>query len=131
MPRFNLVRPCKHCPFRTDETAIRFRGRERAEEIEEHAYRRGFPCHESADLVEYLDHNGDESDGYEFGHNTQHCAGHSIMRILAGDPVWPGMGNDEDLGERLAQQLDLDSPVFKSEEDFYKANEGEPYAQTG
>lgn len=33
--RFDLKTPCKNCPFRTDDTAIRFSCRERAEEIEE------------------------------------------------------------------------------------------------
>ena len=31
--RFRLKRPCKHCPFRNDETRIRFRCRDRAVEI--------------------------------------------------------------------------------------------------
>ena len=48
--RFDLKEPCTHCPFRSDDTRITFRGRERTEEIEEGAYRRDFPCHLSAPL---------------------------------------------------------------------------------
>ena len=33
--QFRMIRPCTHCPFRTDDQAIRFSGRERPEEIEE------------------------------------------------------------------------------------------------
>lgn len=125
VPRFNLKRPCRHCPFRTDETAIRFRCRERAEEIEESAYRYGFPCHESADLIEHDDIDYGQ-DGYVFGQNTQHCVGFIIMQLKSGSgSPWPGIGNDEDLYNRLCGQVDWSAPVFEDTDAFLEANEGE------
>lgn len=120
--KFDLKTPCKNCPFRTDATAIRFSCRERAEEIEESAYRNGFPCHLSAVIDE--DDDDDEDAGYEAGENTQHCAGYIIMALneTLGSP-WPGINNDEELYERLAMQTDMDAPVFESSEAFLKANE--------
>lgn len=41
--RYDMTKPCANCPFRTGQGAIRFANRERAEEIEESAYRHGFP----------------------------------------------------------------------------------------
>ena len=103
MPKYDLKTPCRNCPFRNDSTRIRFRVRERAEEIEEQAYRRGFPCHLSADLIE-----SDEVDegGYVFGANTQHCVGYTILAIKdnGGAGGWPGIENDEDLAERTRRR---------------------------
>ena len=101
MPRYNLKRPCKNCPFRSDDTRIRFSCRERAEEIENSAYRNGFPCHLSADLQE------DDRYGEPEGSWTP----------------WPGIDNDEDLLTRLAGQIDLNAPVFDDVDAFLKANE--------
>jgi hypothetical protein len=116
--RFDLKTPCKNCPFRTDEAAIRFRCASRAEEIAESAYRNGFPCHLSAEIDE-----DDEEPGYEFGENTQHCAG-AIIMFLKSDygSGWPGIGNDEDLAERLSTQMNMDAPVFDTEEEFIEAS---------
>ena len=122
MPRYDLKTPCKHCPFRNDETRIVLMGRMRAAEIEDAAYRNGFPCHESAECVE--DGYG-EDEGFAFGPNTQHCAGYLILRIKVDGPggTWPGIGNDEDRAERIAENVYLDAPVFESEEEFFAANE--------
>ena len=117
---FNLKEPCKHCPFRTDDTRITFSGRERAEQIEEGAYRNGFPCHLSADCEENP-RTGEE--GFVFGEQTQHCAGYLLLQLRdGGGTPWPGIGNDEDLADRIAQQLDWNAPVFESVEDFLEAN---------
>ncbi len=35
---------------------------------------------------------------------------------------WPGIGNDEDLADRLAEQLDWNAPVFETVEEFLEAN---------
>ena len=90
-PAFDLKRPCLHCPFRTDETAIRFATRDRALEIWASAYFHGFPCHKTAD---YVEENGDGSNvpGFYMGELSQHCAGHIIMQLKAhhGWP-WPGI----------------------------------------
>lgn len=119
MPAYDLKTPCKNCPFRNDDTAIRFRCRERAEEIEESAYRNGFPCHLSAELIEDDEYEGG---GYVFAENTQHCAGYIIMRLKEGDTCWPGIDNDEALATRLADRIDWNAPVFESTNDFLNAN---------
>ena len=117
-----MVRPCTNCPFRTDGTAIRFANRERAEEIEESAYRHGFPCHASAELVEHDDEFLSQQDGFQFGESTQHCVGFIIMCFKSGYDSWPGIDNDEDLAERLQERIDWKAPVFESAEDFFDAN---------
>lgn len=123
--KFDLRTPCKNCPFRTDETAIRFACRERAVEIEESAYRNGFPCHLSADFDE------DEDDGgYVFGDNTQHCAGATIMYLQGG-----ASGNVpfEWLPERkqdaITDRLDFDAPVYDSPDDFLDSYGGDEEEQ--
>jgi hypothetical protein len=118
--RFDLKNPCKNCPFRNDKTRIRFSGTARAEEIEESAYRSGFPCHLSA-----VDTSEDDPDngGYVAGEHTQHCAGYLIMKINEGfETSWPGIDNDEELYDRLAEQLNLKAPVFGDVEEFINAN---------
>jgi hypothetical protein len=123
--RYDLKTPCKNCPFRSDETAIRFACRERAEEIEESAYRNGFPCHLCADVIEDEDSWDGESGGFVAGENTQHCAGYIILQISdsGGGSPWPGIDNDDDLLEQLESQVDFDAPVFTSVSDFLDAND--------
>lgn len=121
--RFDLKAPCKNCPFRTDDTGIRFATRDRAAEIAESAYRYGFPCHLSAvDTSEDEDGNENPNGGFEFGPSTQHCAGALIMFMKDDNSCWPGIDNDEELVERLWDQLDFSSPVFESEEEFCNAS---------
>ena len=120
MPDHDLKRPCTHCPFRSDETGIRFFNRERAEEIEESAYRNGFPCHLTAVYVED-DFFGNS--GYHMGDESSHCAGYTIMQIKEGNGPWPGIDNDEELLARLEDHIDWDAPVFDSVEDYLSANE--------
>ncbi len=116
--KLQLVTPCKNCPFSVSETRIRFSGRERAEEIEEHAYRNGFPCHLSATLDE-----DDEDGGYEFGPNTQHCAGAILMLVNEGYNTWPGIGN-RDLSEKYVERLAPNlHRAFACTEDFLAAND--------
>ena len=121
--RFDLKVPCKNCPFRSDETGIRFSCRERAEEIEESAYRNGFPCHLSAVVVEDEDTWDGESGGFVAGEETQHCVGYIILKLKDGGcSSWPGIGNDEDLLERLELRVDLDAPVFADVDAYLAAN---------
>ena len=122
--QFRMKRPCTYCPFRNDETRLRFATRDRAVEIEESAYRYGFPCHETAVIIE-----ADEElfeDGYCMGPDSQHCAGYAIMRLneTEGQP-WPGIDNDEDIAEALCERLDFDAPVFETTDDFLEANDKE------
>lgn len=118
--RFNLKRPCKNCPFTPAKTRIKFSCRERAEEIEESAYRNGFPCHLSA-----VDTSNDdpENGGFVFGPTTQHCVGVSMMFLAEGYSSWPGIDNDDDLAEKIAAKIDWTAPHFESSEAFFEANE--------
>jgi hypothetical protein len=125
--KFDLKTPCKNCPFRNDATRIRFACRERANEIEEQAYRRGFPCHKSAEYVEGDDYG--DSGGYYAGEQSQHCAGYLIMQAkeAAGTP-WPGIQNSDVLLNKIEAQLDFNAPAFDSVEEFLNANERINYA---
>jgi len=122
--RFDLKTPCKNCPFRSDESAIRFSCRERAAEIEESAYRNGFPCHLSANLIEDDETWDGESGGFVPGENTQHCVGYIILQVRDGGGCnpWPGINNDDDLLEHLEQRVDFDAPVFDSIDEYLAAN---------
>lgn len=118
---YDLKTPCKNCPFRTDDTAIRFSCEERAVEIEESAYRNGFPCHLSAVLQEEtFEGCGDE--GYVPGEKTQHCAGFMIMMINQGEDCWPGVDNDEDAVSAFASKMDQNAPVFEDTDEWIKSN---------
>lgn len=122
--RFDLKTPCKNCPFRNDKTRIVFAARSRAEEIEESAYRHGFPCHRSAELVD--DDENDDENGYHAGENSQHCIGYIIMQLKEnGNSPWPGIDNDDDLINRIEDRLDdyWNLPVFNSTEEFFEAND--------
>ena len=122
---FKVTQPCRNCPFRTDANRILFRDRARAEEIDEHAYREGFPCHETAET-----HN-DPLTGMEsllFGSQSSHCAGYLVMRLKSeggGGAPWPGIGNNTELSEALSKHLGnwLDLDIFESEEEFFQAHE--------
>ena len=120
---YDLIKPCKHCPFRREAPAIRFACKDRAREIAESAYRYGFPCHKSAVYVE--DETGDgEFEGFYPGEKTQHCAGAIMMFMHDGVDCWPGVDNDEELVQRLWDQYDWSAQVFESEEEFIEANRG-------
>ena len=123
--RYDLKQPCINCPFRRDDTRIRFGSRERAQEIEEHAYRQGFPCHLSSEVSEDPV-TGEE--GFVPGEHTQHCAGYIMMQIHENgeDSPWPGIDNDEDLLERVALQYDPQAPIFENTEEFLNANTPAP-----
>lgn len=122
--RYDLKKPCKNCPFRNDETRIRFSCRERAEEIEEQAYRLGFPCHLSAEYIDDDETPDGESGGYYAGDNSQACVGFIIMTLKEDDSsAWPAIYNDHELAEKLLGQVDMSTPVFGSAEEFFQANE--------
>lgn len=85
--KYDLKTPCKNCPFRNDKTRITFSCKERAEEIEEQAYRNGFPCHLSAHDTSDED---EEYGGYVATEESQHCIGYIIMQLKEGWGEWPG-----------------------------------------
>lgn len=114
--KFDLKTPCKHCPFMNTRDGIKFSSRERAEEIEEQAYRHGFPCHLSA--VDTSDED-EENGGFMFGRNTQHCAGALLVFLKDG---YNGNVPFEQLSERkqdrIRHRLNWDAPTYESVEAF-------------
>ena len=132
--RFDLVRPCDACPFRTSgEVRIIFSDRGRAEEIEESAYRLGFVCHEHAECVE---DDSWEEDGFyprEDG-SSQHCFGalYMYLRNGNGNVAWENATEDDEYLEQrwwdhmtLEQIVAADKLVFESEEAFLDAHGNE------
>ncbi len=131
--KFDLVRPCKYCPFRNDETRITFQCRERAEEIAETAYRQGFPCHETAELE---DEDSVRGAGYHATAESQMCGGFIAMKLREQDAPPSFQDNEEGLDEEelfdeLESKVDfLNLPVFESEEEFLEANETDEERET-
>ena len=118
--RFDLRTPCKNCPFRTDDTAIRFACRERAEEIEESAYRNGFPCHLSAVFTG----DDDEDGGYEFGDDTQHCVGATLMYLRGGfSGNVPFEWLPDAKQDQISARLDWNAPVYEGPDEFLDSYE--------
>lgn len=116
--KWDLKTPCKNCPFANTKDGIKFQSRQRAADIEESAYRNGFPCHLSADYDE------DEDDGgFVFGDNTQHCAGALIMFFKDGyDGNVPFEQLSDKEQDRIRARLNMDAPVYDSVEDFLNAS---------
>lgn len=129
--RFDLKRACKHCPFANTEHRIKFRGRERAEEIEESAYRNGFVCHEHGESREdEHDENGESHDGITFRQDgtSQHCFGALAMHLKnsgGGTVPFEWANHDGKLEERWWKRVDMKDvdKIFDNEEEFFKANE--------
>jgi len=121
--KFDLKRPCKHCPFANTPDRITFACQERAEEIEETAYRQGFVCHEHSEYVE--DETG-ENDGYVFAQNgsSQHCFGALAMYVKegGGNVPWERLSGEEQ--RRWWSRIDKEAfnTVFDNEEAFIGAN---------
>jgi hypothetical protein len=104
--KFDLVAPCKDCPFRTDVQL--FLHPERAEEICD-ALERGltFSCHKTNDF----DEEGETTETAD----SQHCAGALIMLEKMEMP-----NQMMRIAERLhmydASKLRMDSPVYDDSE---------------
>jgi hypothetical protein len=113
--RLDLRVPCKNCPFANRSTRITFACRERAEELEESAYRNGFPCHLSARDTSDED---PEEGGFVFGEKTQHCAGAIGMFLNDGYDTTPGLNNEELEGD----WSEACNAAFESVEAFLDAN---------
>jgi len=118
--KWDLLRPCAHCPFnRGSSTRIVFRNRDRAEEIEEIAYRQGFVCHEHAELVERQigedveEFYDDREDG-----SGQHCAGALIMYLQSCGGNVPFENLDEAEQHRIEERVDWRADVFENETEF-------------
>jgi hypothetical protein len=124
--KWDLLRPCAACPFnRGSSTRITFRNRDRAEEIEELAYREGFVCHEHAELVETVDYEGDVEEHYadRKDGSGQHCAGALIMYLRSHGGNIPFEWLDEDEQDRIENRLDPQADVFDDETEFVCAQD--------
>lgn len=126
--KFDLIQPCKHCPFRNDETRITFACRDRAAEIEETAYRQGFPCHEHAEHMEETEY---QESGFVERHDgtTQHCFGVLAMYLRDGGSSVPweaATDDDPDLEERWWSRVKdkTFSLIWNNEEEYLEANDG-------
>ena len=88
---------------------IRFACRERAEEIEESAYRNGFVCHEHSTYVESEDGEG----SFTFGEDgEQHCVGALLMSLYDGGGNVPFEWLDEDEQDRIQSRLEFEYGTF-------------------
>lgn len=101
--KYDLIRPCKDCPFRTDVRA--FLTTARAREICDSLIRQQatFSCHK---LNEY----GGDGEARE-GASSQHCAGALIFLERMNRPNQM-MRIAERLGMYDRSKLDMESPVF-------------------
>jgi Family of unknown function (DUF6283) len=101
---FDLVRPCAHCPFRSDRPfGLR---RERCEDIAAVLFERDltFICHETKRLPE---------------DRQQHCAGALILHEKLGRPNWR-IRLAAFLGLFDPSRLHLDAPVVDTIADFIR-----------
>lgn len=113
---FDLVRPCKDCPFRSDVRAYLSKRRVR-EIIDAITRQQGtFSCHKTNEFGE--DENGN-SRTIETS-KTQHCAGALIMLERLERPNQM-MRISERLGFYDRTKLDMDAPVFNSPKEMIAA----------
>ena len=116
--KWDLKKPCTNCPFQKLDTAIRFACRERAEEIEEIAYRQGFVCHEFGEDVE-TGFDGESHIDFRADGSSQHCAGAIMMYLYDGSGNVPWENISEAQQDRLAMRLDWENvPHYKGETEF-------------
>jgi len=115
---FAAVRPCKHCPFRTDITP--YLRAERAADIAA-SIRRGedFPCHQTVDFG--------EEDGVETADtgNAARCAGAMIICEKTDRPT-QAMRIGERLGLYDRHSLDMTAPVYDTLTDWANAHQAAP-----
>jgi hypothetical protein len=126
--KFELIRACKMCPFANTPDRITFRGIERATEIEESAYRNGFPCHEHAEWLEANEETGFTGGAYaREDDSSQHCFGALAMWLHEGDGNIPwehAIEEDEELVTRWWDRVAFKDyeQCFDGPEEFIKAN---------
>lgn len=112
---FAAVRPCKHCPFRSDITP--YLKPERAREIADSLDRgEDFPCHQT---VTY-----GEEDGLETADtgNAARCAGALIICEKTDRPT-QAMRIGERLGLYDRNALDMAAPVYDTLADWVTAHQ--------
>lgn len=119
--KFDLTAPCSNCPFRTDVPF--YLHSERAEQIADALVNKGqtFQCHKTLKYDE--DRTDDDGDPIVLRTpDDQHCAGAAIMLEHMNRPnQW--MQICERLGWRDPAKLDMNAPVFRTAEEFTRANE--------
>jgi hypothetical protein len=98
--KFDLTKPCKTCPFRSDIAP--FITAERAKEIL--TSDGDFPCHQTTEF---------DDEGEECGGDHHHCAGFLILLEKEGSPNQM-MRISERLGMYDRRKLDMDAPVYDS-----------------
>lgn len=116
--KYDLVRPCAHCPFRTDKEGY-IRGA-RAEEIASSLIRGAtFPCHKTTISVDEEEGMDEEGMDMVATRDSQFCAGALIMLEHMEQP-----NQIMRIAERLAMyepsKLDMTSPVFEDADDFVR-----------
>ena len=113
---FDLIRPCKDCPFRTDIAA--FLTPERAQEIGDAITKRQqtFTCHKT----NRTEADDDGCDTTIETRDSQHCAGALVLLESIGQPNQL-MRIAERLGGYDRAKLDMTSPVFKTIKAFVAA----------
>lgn len=114
--KYEMTKPCKNCPFRTDSLKG-WLGKGRAAEIAFAIVQQQgtFPCHKT---VDYNSEHDDENEGVVTG-ESQHCAGAMIMLEKMEKPNQM-MRIAERLGMYDYRKLDMKSPVFENDKQFIK-----------
>lgn len=112
--KFEMTKPCKNCPFRTDSLKG-WLGKNRAKEIAFAIIQQQgtFPCHKTVDYD-----SDEEGEGVANG-DSQHCAGAMIMLEHMEKPNQM-MRIAERIGLYDMRKLDMKSPVFKNDKQFIK-----------
>lgn len=117
---YKLKSPCANCPFRKNQIGPHpiVLGKGRAEGLVRDVLIHGgsFACHKTTSFDgEYDD---EDSTGYQYTDKESQCAGAGIMQIKSNrTSSW--MQISERMGWDIGvKNLDLDSPVFDSAEDF-------------
>jgi hypothetical protein len=113
--KFNLVRPCRDCPFRTDVKP--YLSAARAREIVDSItlQQATFACHKT---VDYSDPEDDEPRAPKA--EEQHCAGATILLERLDRPNQM-MRISERLGLYNRRKLDMDAPVYRTPTAFVRA----------
>lgn len=103
--KFNLRKPCAHCPFRTDIKGYLTAGRAREIALGLLLHQHPFSCHEHNDF----DEDGDTIEGPK----AQHCAG-ALIFLEAQERPNQLMRIAERLGFYDRSKLDMEAPVHRT-----------------
>lgn len=111
--KFYMVRPCPHCPFRTDRPG--YLRRTRAAEIAEGLldYDAAFSCHETT-----VDADDDSGERWETT-DSQHCAG-ALIFLEAQERPNQLMRIAGRLGAYDPARLDMHAPVCHTRQAFVR-----------